>query len=97
MMKHAFSIPITIAALGSLGLAGCAVDYAAERGFGQSVSAAIQQQTIRPEGVGRDGVTPGLDGHASKATIDRYQKSYEQPQTLGNVMTLGVGGGRVSP
>lgn len=97
MMKRVVLTPLVSAALVGLGLSGCAVDYAADRDFGQSVSAAIRQQTIHPEGVGRDGVTPGLDGHASKATIDRYQKSYEQPQNLGNVMTLGVGGGRVSP
>lgn len=76
-------------------ISGCAYDYAAERSFGESVSMAIREQTIRASGVGHDGVSPGLEGAPSKAVIDRYNRSYEQPQSLGNVMTLGVGTGPV--
>lgn len=75
------------------GLSGCAYDYAAERSFGESVSVAIREQTIRPDGVGRNGLAVGLEGQASKAVIDRYYRSYEFPQSLGNVYTLGVGTG----
>lgn len=96
MIKHRRLIPLALAVISGLGLTGCAHDYAAHHGFGQSVSAAIAQQTVNPKGVGRDGVSPGLDGVASKAAIDRYHKSYEQPQGLGSVMTLGVGG-RAAP
>jgi hypothetical protein len=69
---------------------GCAYDYAAERSFGESVKVAVREQSIRPDGLG---VSTGLEGAPSKAVIDRYNRSYEFPQSLGNVLTIGVGTG----
>ena len=72
---------------------GCAYDYNVERSFGTSVGAAVKEQSIRPNGIGYDGVVIGLEGAPAKATIDRYNRSYEFPQNLGNVLTIGVGTG----
>jgi hypothetical protein len=72
---------------------GCAYDYAAERSFGESVKVAVREQSIRPDGLGVNGVSTGLEGAPSKAVIDRYNRSYEFPQSLGNVLTIGVGTG----
>jgi len=75
----------------TLGVSGCAYDYSVEPSFGVAVNTAITQQTINTAGVGHDGVTPGLDGAAAKSTVDRYQRSYEQPSALGRVLSIGVG------
>lgn len=72
-------------------LLGCAHDYSVEPTFGLSVGGAIEQQTVNPRGALTDGVSPGMDGVAASATVDQYQKSFIQPQRLGNVMSLGVG------
>ena len=77
--------------LGFALLSGCAYDYAPEKDFGESVRQTIIAQTIAPNGVGHDRIEPGLDGAAAKSNIDRYIKSFEQPQSLGNVLRLGVG------
>ena len=74
-------------------LTGCAYDYAAERSFGESVKIAVREQSIRPDGLGVNGLSTGLEGAPSKAVIDRYNRSYEFPQSLGNVLTIGVGTG----
>lgn len=74
-------------------LEGCAYDYAAERSFGESVKVAVREQSIRPDGLGTNGVSTGLEGAPSKAVIDRYNRSYEFPQSLGNILTIGVGTG----
>jgi hypothetical protein len=93
MTSTRLALHILLVTGGTSLLVGCAHDYTVEPTFGVSVSQAIQRQTITPGGVGVDGVSPGLDGDAAKATIDRYQKSYTSPERLGNVMTLGVGSG----
>lgn len=72
-------------------LSGCAYDYAPEENFGESVRQGIVAQTINPKGVGHDRIEPGLEGSAAKANVDRYIKSFEQPQSLGSVLRLGVG------
>jgi hypothetical protein len=81
------------AALVAMCLCGCAHDYRSDTRFGDTVTHAIRAQTIDPAGVGTNGLKSGLDGQAAKATIDRYHKSFEQPQSLGNVYTIGVGSG----
>jgi hypothetical protein len=80
-------------ALVALCLCGCAHDYRSDTRFGDTVTHAIRAQTIDPAGVGTNGLKSGLDGQAAKATVDRYHKSFEQPQSLGNVYTIGVGSG----
>ncbi|NBW00422.1 MAG: hypothetical protein EBR85_01675 [Betaproteobacteria bacterium] len=93
-MTHSNSTKVVVAVtLCVTVLAGCAHDYSIERSFGTSVSAAIKEQSIRPNGIGYDGVVIGLEGAPAKAVIDRYNRSYEFPQNLGNVLTIGVGTG----
>ncbi|MBU3724084.1 MAG: hypothetical protein FGM18_01065 [Burkholderiaceae bacterium] len=78
-----------LVAIGSL--MGCAHQYAPEATFGLTVQQSIRQQSVRVNGVGHDRIEPGFDGAAAKAVMDRYVRSYEQPQPLGNVLRLGVG------
>ena len=77
----------TVALLAS----GCAHQYETNADFGGSVRDAIARQTINPAGVGRDGVSPGLDGASARATVDRYMKTSEQPPSSGDVFKVGVG------
>jgi hypothetical protein len=97
MIKNGAAKALMIALVGLPFLTGCAYDYAAERSFGESVKLAVREQSIRPDGLGVNGVSTGLEGAPSKAVIDRYNRSYEFPQSLGNVLTIGVGTGAVPP
>ncbi|MBU3719435.1 MAG: hypothetical protein FGM22_01580 [Burkholderiaceae bacterium] len=81
---------VSLLAAGSL--VGCAHQYAPEASFGSSVKDSVRMQSVRINGVGHDRIEPGFDGLAAKAVMDRYVRSYEQPQQLGNVLRLGVGG-----
>jgi hypothetical protein len=79
--------------VGLLLLGGCAHQYEPEADFGSAVREAIARQTVNPNGVGYDGVEPGMDGVSAKATVDRYIKSMEQPPSLGDVLKIGVDAG----
>ncbi len=80
---------VSLLAVGSL--VGCAHQYAPEASFGSSIKDSVRLQSVRVDGVGHDRIEPGFDGAAAKAVMDRYVRSYEQPQQLGNVFRLGVG------
>jgi hypothetical protein len=93
MIEHSLTKILMMACVSTPILTGCAHDYAAEHSFGESVKIAVREQSIRPDGLGVNGVRTGLEGAPSKAVIDRYNRSYESPQSLGNVLTIGVGTG----
>lgn len=92
----------TIIGLAQLGtaaliLGGCAhPQYATDEAFGDSVRAAQAQQTLNQDASRNTAPMTGLDGAAAKATVDRYQKSYETPPAPVNVFTIGVGGTNTS-
>jgi hypothetical protein len=86
VIKKACSIGLAISILG-----GCAHSYQSEPEFGSEVRSAIANHVINPQGVGYDGVKPGMDGPSAKATVDRYIKSMEQPPSIGDVFRLGIG------
>lgn len=84
---------IKMIALGcvALSISGCMTRYTAEEGFGDTVRAANAQQIVNPD-ASRNTVAPnGLHGAAAKATVDRYQKSFEAAQPSTNVFNIGVG------
>ena len=59
--------------------------------FGESVRAAIAQQTINPNaGQNTDPVT-GIDGKAAHETMGRYQTTFKEPPPAANSFTIGVG------
>ena len=93
MMQNTSAKILMIILICTPALEGCAYDYAAERSFGESVKVAVREQSIRPDGYGVNGLSIGLEGAPAKAVIDRYNRSYEFPQSLGNVLTIGVGTG----
>ena len=74
--------------------AGC-VNYPSpvDEQFGSAVTRARAQQVIDPDAPSRPRPPMTQDGQAAKATIDRYEKSYETPPPPVNVFTIGVGGG----
>lgn len=86
-------LAITTLSLAALLAAGCAENrYREEEGFGDAVRAAKARQIINPD-ASRNAARPdALDGESAKATIDRYQKSFESPPPPVNVFTIGVGG-----
>ena len=64
-----------------------------DRTFGDAVRAARLQQTLNPNASQNFVAPAGLDGQAAKATIDRYERSFEMPPPPVNVFTIGVGSG----
>jgi hypothetical protein len=59
--------------------------------FGDAVRAAQAQQTLNPNASQNPVAPQGMDGPTAKATIDRYDKSFETPPPPVNVYTIGVG------
>ena len=66
-----------IALLGTLFLAACNGHLSVvDESFSAAVRATMRQQTLNPRAT-RESLPSGLDGVTGKATIDRYQKSFE--------------------
>lgn len=60
--------------------------------FGNAVRAAAASQTIHPDASRNMAAPSGMEGGAAKATIDRYEKSFETPPAPVNVFAIGMGG-----
>jgi len=87
-------LAMTTLCLTALLAAGCAENrYREEEGFGDAVRAAMARQIINPDASRNPARPDGMDGNSAKATVDRYQKSFESPPPPVNVFTIGVGGG----
>ncbi|MBI1891477.1 MAG: hypothetical protein HYS18_12575 [Burkholderiales bacterium] len=75
-------------------LAGCvSTPSQTDEQFGNAVRAAKAVQTINPEASRNTKAPTGLEGTAAKATMDRYEKSFESPPPPVNVFTIGIGSG----
>ena len=90
MTERSILFPVALAAL----LAGCGSTtphYDAR--FGEAVRNARLQMTIDPQagrtaGVGVDGAT-GMDGRATRHSMERYEQSYKSPPQAVNVINIG--------
>jgi hypothetical protein len=73
-------------------LAACSTPPPTEldRNFGQAVRNARVAQTLNPSATGR-AHPPPTSGAIAKASMDRYQKSFETPPPPVNVLNIGVG------
>ncbi len=63
-------------------ITACQSSWYPQVGFGSSVNDAVAAQTVNKDGpkeVKRE--TQGMDGPAAKASIDNYQRSFEQTGT----------------
>lgn len=79
-------------ALAALIAGGCAHPrYPTDAAFGDAVRTAQAQQTVNPDASRNPAGPKGIDGAAAKATVDRYQKTYETPPAPVNVFAIGVG------
>lgn len=61
--------------------------------FGNTVRTALAQQVLNPDASKNPDQVDGMDGRAARGALDRYQKSFRQPDPQPNVFTIGVGGG----
>jgi hypothetical protein len=95
-MNALFSVK-WISALGTVSLLlGCvATTPVFDEVHGQSVRALHAQQTLKPEAsmTNRSRVPEGMDGRAARETLERYHRSFQQPQRQGNPFVIGVGTG----
>ena len=59
--------------------------------FGNTVRAAVAQQTLNPDASANTAPISGMDGRAAREAVDRYQKSFTVPELQPSVFTIGVG------
>ncbi|MDR6857399.1 hypothetical protein [Variovorax guangxiensis] len=79
---------LAIAALASL--VGCSTTtphYDAR--FGDAVRDAKRKMTIHPDAGKNTDQALGLDGRASRETMQRYQDSFKEPPPVVNVINIG--------
>lgn len=62
-------------------LVGCAGESRLKMDYGASYNLAKFNQTLNPDAEQDLEPVEGFDGEAGKATVDRYQKSFERPAT----------------
>ncbi len=62
-----------------------------DKRFGESVRAAIAQQTIDPKAGQNTDPVAGIDGKAANDAMGRYQSSFKEPPPAANSFTIGVG------
>ena len=60
--------------------------------FGDAVRSSVAQQTINPEASQNTNPVKGIDGQAAEHAMERYHKSFKQPEAQTNVFTIGVSG-----
>ncbi|MBS1170255.1 MAG: hypothetical protein H6R01_1173 [Burkholderiaceae bacterium] len=61
--------------------------------FGDSVRANVAQQVINPEASKNTNPVNGLDGQAAEHAMERYQKSFKQPEPQSSVLNIGISSG----
>lgn len=84
---------VLAAACAAWTLGGCAdAPTRTDQMFGDAVRAATASQIIDPDASRNMTPPAGMEGAAAKASVDRYQKSFEAPPPPVNVFTIGMGG-----
>lgn len=87
--------PITLIAAGALlALTACAPTTPAfDQDFGSSVRKLQAQQVRNPNAtVANQGKLPdGIDGRAARETVERYERTFENPPRQPSTFILGVG------
>jgi starvation-inducible outer membrane lipoprotein len=87
-MTPFFSVSVALA------LSACSnFPSAVDDNFGASVRQMVQSQTVHPDAPYPNSTPATTDGQATKAAVDRYQKSFEVPPLPTNVFNIGVGSG----
>lgn len=95
-LEHTMRTPILLA-LAAAALAACAFyPSSVDERFGSAVMGARAQQTVDPGAAARRGPPAGIDGQAAKASVERYEKSFEVPPPPVNVLNIGIGSGTTS-
>lgn len=77
-------------------LAGCvSTTPVYDAAYGQSVRSLQAQQALDSDAStkNRNRVPEGMDGRAARETLDRYHRSFQQPQRQGNPFVIGIGSG----
>jgi hypothetical protein len=91
MSELTWKAALACAAAAALG--ACApAETQTELAFGDAVRAAAAAQTLHPEASRNMAPPAGMDGHAARSTVERYEKSFESPPAPANVFTIGIGG-----
>lgn len=93
-MSHCRLLVASVAA--AFWLAGCASTTPTfDANFSDSVRILRAQQTMNAAApvANKDRAVVGMDGRAARETIERYERSFIEPQRVPNVFTIGIGSG----
>ncbi|WP_322044234.1 hypothetical protein [Paraburkholderia sp. J67] len=78
----------------SAALGGCMTSSPIwEAHFGEAVRTSMRAQIIDPDAAQHVNLSPGIDGKAAAASIERYTESYQKPPVSDNAFTMGVTSG----
>jgi hypothetical protein len=92
-MKQKKTLGRLIAVLALVGLQACANHPSkVDDHLGEALRHAVSAQTITPIASDSNERSMQMDGQAAKASIDRYQKSFETAPAAANVFSIGTNG-----
>jgi type IV pilus biogenesis protein CpaD/CtpE len=84
----------SMAALLALALAGCSTSPRVEEHFGEAVRANLSAQVANPKAAPNLNPAAGIDGQAARATQERYERSFAQPEKAADTSLLATMGGK---
>jgi type IV pilus biogenesis protein CpaD/CtpE len=85
--------PVFLALFGAIlaGSSGCTTTPYADESFGASVRANLSAQVLDPLGAANADPTLGIDGAAARATQERYQRAFKEPDSAADQPMVGRG------
>lgn len=89
-------LTMTAALLAALAASACApTTPRLDARFGESVAIMRAQQTRDPDASSRNADRPvdGIEARAARETMDRYYKTFTEPEKPGNSLTINLGTG----
>jgi type IV pilus biogenesis protein CpaD/CtpE len=82
------------AALLALALAGCSTAPRVEEHFGEAVRANLSAQVANPKAAPNVNPAAGIDGQAARASQERYERSFAQPDQRQESSLIATTGGK---
>jgi hypothetical protein len=95
-VKTSFQFRTTLALAGLVALGGCeTLTPRLDQTYGDAVNTATAQQTLNRDAAAQNArkTVAGIDGPTAKEIVDRYHKSFRNPEPAPSVFAIGVSGG----
>lgn len=88
---HRLGLTAALALFSGATLAGCAGTPRFNEHFGDSVRANLSGQVLNPASAAHLDPVTGIDGVAARATQERYQRSFKEPDSANDQPLVGRG------